>query len=35
MESILKNVPLFEGVHIFKANKIIIEKLKEQKKIIN
>ena len=29
-----KNVPLFEGVHIFKANKIIIEKLKEQKKLL-
>ena len=28
------NVPLFEGVHIFKANKIIIEKLKEQKKLL-
>jgi len=29
-----KNVPLFEGIHIFKANKIIIEKLKEQKKLL-
>ena len=29
-----KNVPLFEGTHIFKANKIIIEKLKEQKKLL-
>ena len=29
------NVPLFEGVHIFKANKIIIEKLKEQKKLLS
>ena len=28
------NVPLFEGIHIFKANKIIIEKLKEQKKLL-
>ena len=28
-----KNIPLFEGTHIFKANPIIIEKLKEQKKI--
>ena len=27
-----KNIPLFEGVHIFKANTLIIEKLKEQKK---
>ena len=29
-----KNVALFEGVHIFKANPIIIEKLKEQKKLL-
>ena len=29
-----KHVPLFEGIHIFKANKIIIEKLKEQKKLL-
>jgi isoleucyl-tRNA synthetase len=29
-----KNVPLFEGIHIFKANPIVIEKLKEQKKLI-
>ena len=29
-----KNVPLFEGMHIFKANKIIIEKLKEQKRLL-
>ena len=28
-----KNVPLFEGLHIFKSNSIVIEKLKEQKKI--
>ena len=28
------NVPLFEGIHIFKANKIVIEKLKEQKKLL-
>ena len=26
-----KNVKLFEGIHIFKANAIVIEKLKEQK----
>ena len=26
-----KNVALFEGIHIFKANPIVIEKLKEQK----
>ena len=25
------NIPNFEGIHIFKANPIIIEKLKEQK----
>jgi isoleucyl-tRNA synthetase len=29
-----KNVHLFEGNHIFKANPIIIEKLKEQKKLL-
>ena len=29
-----KNIPLFEGVHIFKANTLIIEKLKEQKKLL-
>ncbi len=29
-----KNVPLFEGVHIFKANPIVIEKLKEQKNLL-
>ena len=29
-----KNVHLFEGGHIFKANPIIIEKLKEQKKLL-
>ncbi len=29
-----KNVPLFEGVHIFKANKIIIEKLKTEKNLL-
>jgi len=29
-----KNVALFEGVHIFKANPIVIEKLKEQKKLL-
>jgi len=28
------HVPYFEGIHIFKANKIIIEKLKEQKKLL-
>ena len=29
-----KNVALFEGIHIFKANHLIIEKLKEQKKLL-
>jgi isoleucyl-tRNA synthetase len=29
-----KNVQLFEGIHIFKANPIIIQKLKEQKKLL-
>ena len=29
-----KNVLFFEGTHIFKANPIIIEKLKEQKKLL-
>ncbi len=28
------NVPLFEGIHIFKANPIVIEKLKEQNKLL-
>ena len=30
-----KNVELFEGVHIFKANPIVIDKLKEQKKLLS
>ena len=30
-----KNIPLFEGTHIFKANPIIIEKLREQKKLLS
>ncbi len=30
-----KNVPLFEGIHIFKANSIVIDKLKEQKKLLS
>ena len=30
-----KNVPLFEGLHIFKSNSIVIEKLKEQKKLLS
>ena len=29
-----KNVFLFEGLHIFKANPIVIEKLREQKKLL-
>ena len=29
-----KNVPLFEGLHIFKSNLIVIEKLKEQRKLL-
>ncbi|MDC3037221.1 isoleucine--tRNA ligase [Candidatus Pelagibacter sp.] len=29
------NVSLFEGIHIFKANPIVIEKLKEQKKLLS
>jgi len=29
-----KNVPLFEGIHIFKANSLVIEKLKNQKKLL-
>ena len=28
------NIPLFEGIHIFKANKLVIEKLKEQKNLL-
>ena len=30
-----KNVALFEGVHIFKSNPIVIEKLKKQKKLLS
>ncbi len=30
-----KNVALFEGMHIFKSNSIVIEKLKEQKKLLS
>ena len=30
-----KNIPLFEGTHIFKANPIVIEKLREQKKLLS
>jgi isoleucyl-tRNA synthetase len=30
-----KNVQLFEGIHIFKANPIVIEKLKEQRKLLS
>ena len=28
------NIPFFEGVHIFKADKLVIEKLKEAKKLL-
>ena len=30
-----KNVSLFEGIHIFKSNSIVIEKLKDQKKLLS
>ena len=30
-----KNIPLFEGTHIFKANTLVIEKLKEEKKLVS
>ena len=30
-----KNVALFEGIHIFKSNPIVIEKLKEQNKLLS
>jgi len=30
-----KNILLFEGIHIFKANPIVIEKLKEQNKLLS
>ena len=30
-----KNVPLFEGLHIFKSNSIVIEKLNDQKKLLS
>ncbi len=30
-----KNVVLFEGIHIFKSNSIVIEKLKDQKKLLS
>ncbi len=30
-----KNVPLFEGMHIFKSNQVVIEKLKEQNKLLS
>merc|ERR1711965_744837 len=30
-----KNVPLFEGTHIFKSNGPVIEKLREQKKLLS
>jgi isoleucyl-tRNA synthetase len=30
-----KHVPIFEGLHIFKSNSIVIEKLREQKKLLS
>ncbi len=30
-----KNVALFEGIHIFKSNSIVIEKLRDQKKLLS
>ena len=30
-----KNIPLFDGTHIFKANPIVIEKLRDQKKLLS
>ena len=30
-----KNIPLFEGTHIFKAIALVIEKLKEEKKLVS
>mgnify|MGYP001193424035 CR=1 FL=1 len=30
-----KNVPLFEGMHIFKSNQVVIEKLKDQNKLLS
>ncbi len=30
-----KNVALFEGIHIFKSNSIVIKKLKDQKKLLS
>ena len=30
-----KNVALFEGIHIFKANPLVIEKLRDQKKLLS
>ncbi len=29
-----KNVPLFEGIHIFKSDKLVIDKLREQKNLL-
>ncbi len=30
-----KHIPIFEGIHVFKANLIVIEKLKEQNKLLS
>ncbi len=35
MEKYTKNIPIFEGTHIFKANPIVIEKLKNEKKLLS
>ena len=35
MEKYTNNVSLFEGIHIFKSNPIVIEKLREQKKLLS
>ncbi len=29
-----KNIPFFEGIHIFKADKLVIDKLKDEKKLL-
>ncbi len=29
-----KNIPIFEGIHVFKADEIVIKNLKEQKKLL-
>ena len=34
MKANIQNILLFEGIHISKANPLVIEKLKEQKKLL-